>query len=78
MRRETEERINARTRSEWEHLIHEWVHNERDRYLLTRWLLDGLSQKELCNELTAQGKRLELDQMKRRLYKAQAQLFKHA
>lgn len=78
MRLEIKEKIDARSRAEWEYLIRQWVHNERDRYMLTRWLLDGLSQKELCDELAEQGKRLELDQMKRRLYKAQKQLFKHA
>lgn len=78
MRRETEERINKRSRAEWTFLIEQWVHNERDRYLLTRLLLDGISQKALCDELAARGERLEIDQLKRRIYKAQNQLFKHA
>lgn len=69
--------INERKRSDWEMLINEWVHNEIDRQLLRRRLLDGLSLNALCGELNDSGIIISVDQMKKRIHKAQNQLFKH-
>lgn len=35
--------VNNKSRSDWILLIDEWVHNEVDRQLLKRKLLDGIS-----------------------------------
>ena len=42
--------LNSRSRTEWEALIHEWIHNEKDRWLITRRLLDGVSYDALTGE----------------------------
>lgn len=42
--------LNSRPRSEWEALIHEWIHNEKDRWLITRRLLDGIPYDALTGE----------------------------
>lgn len=38
-------------RSEIERLIDEWVRSERDRYILKRRLLDGVTYERLADEL---------------------------
>ncbi len=38
------------SRSQWEHLIDEWIFNERDRVLLKRRLLDGICYEPLSEE----------------------------
>jgi len=60
------------SRTEIEHLIHEWVFNERDRAILSRRLLDGLTFDELAFEfdLSPQG-------VKHIVYKGQDKIFKH-
>lgn len=37
--------------SAWEHLIDEWIFSERDRYILKRRLLDGVTYERLADEL---------------------------
>lgn len=60
------------SRTEIEHLIHEWVFNQRDRAILSRRLLDGLTFDELAYEfsLSPQG-------VKQIVYKGQEKIFKH-
>ena len=65
--------VNSKSRSEWELLIMEWIHNEKDRCMLKRRLLDGLTFDELADEFSP----LTVDRIKQRIYKAQTQLFKH-
>ena len=48
------------SRTEWENLIDEWIFNERDREILKRRLLDGLTYKELQDEFN-----LSIDRLKR-------------
>ena len=43
-------------RSELERLIDEWVRNERDRYILKRRLLDGVTYERLSYELEQDGR----------------------
>ena len=45
--------INTKGRTEWEGLINEWVHNEVDRQMLKRRLLDGVvnNNKEMLEKL---------------------------
>jgi hypothetical protein len=38
------------SRSEWEHLIDEWIFSERDRAILKRRLLDGIRIEPLAEE----------------------------
>ena len=38
------------SRSEWEHLIDEWIFSERDRAILKRRLLDGICFEPLAEE----------------------------
>ena len=42
--------LNSRSRTEWEALIHEWIHNEKDRWLITGRRLDGVSDDALTRE----------------------------
>ena len=56
--------------SEWEHLIDEWIFNERDRAILKRRLLDGICFEPLAEEFD-----LSVTQVKNIVYKAQTRLF---
>lgn len=71
---------NSRPRSEWEELIHEWIHNERDRWIVKRKLLDGLSYDALTSEYQQRYTDipLEYDQIRRRYKAAEEQLMNHA
>ena len=72
MRKETQEIVNQKSRSEWLGLINEWVHNEQDRKMLERHLLDGVSYYPLSIEFF-----LSEEQIKKRMREAKKQLFKH-
>jgi hypothetical protein len=50
LRKETEAIVNRKSRSEWLNLINEWVHNEQDRKMLERHLLDGVAFYSLSIE----------------------------
>ena len=58
-------------RSEWEKLIDEWIFNERDRAILKRRLLDGLTFEQLANEFNYSTQNIQ-----RIIYKGTARLFK--
>ena len=64
--------INSKSRTEWETLIKEWVHNETDRAMLVRRLLDGAKIEPLAEEFE-----LSTGQCQKRLKRAEAQLFKN-
>ncbi len=68
--------LNKKTRAEWQKLILEHVHNERDRWLLERRLLDGVFLDELTSEYQRRypDRRLEYDQIRRRVKSAEKQL----
>ena len=57
--------------SEWEKVIDEWIFSERDRAMLKRRLLDGITFDRLSEEFN-----LSVQQTKTIIYKAQADLFK--
>lgn len=59
-------------RSELETLISEWILKERDREILKRRLLDGLTYEALAEEFE-----LSVRQTKRIVYKAEDKLFHH-
>ena len=64
--------INSKSRKEWETLIDEWVHNETDRKMLKRRLLDGI-----CFEPLAEEFNLSVNHCQTRIKKAKTQLFKN-
>lgn len=53
-------------------VIAEWIHNERDRRILERRLIDGITFDRLAEEFD-----MSVRQTKSIVYKAQEQLFKH-
>lgn len=59
------------SRTELEHLIEEWIHNERDRKILSRRLLDGVCYEPLAEEFG-----LSVRQIKNIVYKNEKKLFK--
>lgn len=67
-----EDIINEKSRTEWEYLIYEWVHNEVDREMLKRRMLDGITYEPLAEEFF-----LSTQQAYARVRKAKKQLFKH-
>lgn len=65
--------LDTYSRSEWEHLIDEYIFHERDRAILKRRLLDGICFEPLAEEFD-----MSVVQIKRRVYKAQSKLFSKA
>lgn len=61
-------------RSVWERLIEEWIYSERDRQILRRKLMDGITFDQLAEEFD----QLQIDQLKRRYYAAEERLFEYA
>ena len=72
MKKEDSDIVNAKSRSEWVILINEWVHNEVDRKMLSRFLLDGIHLEPLAEEFD-----LSTVQCQKRVDLAKKQLFKH-
>jgi hypothetical protein len=64
--------LNAKSRSEWVSLINEWVHNEVDRKMVERYLLDGVTLERLAEEFD-----LSTVQCQHRVALAKKQLFKN-
>jgi DNA-directed RNA polymerase specialized sigma24 family protein len=60
------------TNSQIRGLIAEWIHSERDRMILERRLIDGITFDRLAEEFD-----MSVRQTKSIVYKAQEQLFKH-
>jgi DNA-directed RNA polymerase specialized sigma24 family protein len=60
------------TNSQIRGLIAEWIHSERDRRILERRLIDGITFDRLAEEFD-----MSVRQTKSIVYKAQEQLFKH-
>lgn len=60
------------SRSQWEHLIDEWIFSERDRKILKRRLLDGITYERLAEEFDMSAR-----QIKNITYKQQEKLFLH-
>lgn len=59
-------------RSAIEHLIDEWILNEKYRAILKRRLLDGICYEPLADEFD-----MSVRQIKNIVYKSEAKLFKH-
>ena len=60
------------SRSQISHLIDEWIFSERDRAILKRRLLDGITFDRLAEEFE-----LSPRHVKTIVYKAQSELFAH-
>ena len=60
------------SRSEWARLIDEWIFSERDREILKRRLLDGVTFERLAEEFD-----LSTRHVKTIIYKQEQQLFAH-
>lgn len=60
------------SRSEWTELIDEWIFSERNRAILKRRLLDGITYDCLAEEFD-----LSVRHVKNIVYKSQERLFKH-
>ena len=59
------------SREQWERLIDQWIFSERDRAILKRRLLDGISYEPLAEEfyLSVQQTKAIVNQSKTRLFK---------
>jgi hypothetical protein len=64
--------IDSKSRKEWEDLIDNWVHNEVDRKMLKRRLLDGICFEPLAEEFD-----MSVVWCQQRIKKAKKQLFKN-
>ena len=60
------------TNSRIRELIAEYIHSERDRAILARRLVDGVTFERLADEFD-----MSVRQMKSIVYKLQEELFKH-
>ena len=60
------------TNSRIREVIAEWIHSDRDRQILTRRLVDGVTFERLAEEFEMSD-----TQVKRIVYKLQEQLFRH-
>jgi DNA-directed RNA polymerase specialized sigma24 family protein len=60
------------TNSQIRNLIAEHIHSERDRQILERRLIDGITYERLAEEFD-----MSVRQMKNITYKAQEKLFRH-
>lgn len=60
------------TNSRIREVIGEWIHSERDRQILERRLIDGVTFDRLAEEFD-----MSVRQTKNIVYKLQEQLFKH-
>ena len=60
------------TNSQIREIIGEWIHSERDRKILERRLVDGITFERLGEEFDMSER-----QMKNIVYRLQEQLFRH-
>jgi hypothetical protein len=66
------------SRSRWEHLIDEYIKDEDDRYIATRYYLDGICLIEIAEELCdSNDKPKSMSYMKRHKAKILKILSKH-
>lgn len=71
----TKEELFSKSRSEWEHLIDEYVigkNSERDRRIIKRRLLDGVTLEPLAEEFDLSVQRIKII-----IYNSQNKIMKH-
>lgn len=61
------------SRSQYEHLIDEWIFSERDRAIIKRRLLDGITYERLAEEFD-----LSVRQTKTIVKKCSETIYRHA
>lgn len=61
------------SRTQYEELIFEWIHSERDRAIMKRRLLDGITYERLAEEFD-----ISVQQAKRIVYQSEEILSRHA
>lgn len=61
-------------RTRWEHIIDEYIKNEDDRYIATRYYLDGISLYDIAEELDNPK---SISYMKRHIKKIRETILKH-
>lgn len=64
--------ISLLSRNVWVENIGQWIHNETDRMMVQRYLLDGATIEQIAEECC-----LSAVQTQKRLKRAKEQLFKH-
>lgn len=65
-------------RSSWEHIIDEYIKDEDDRYIATRYYLDGIAQLDIAEELVGENdKPKSMSYMKRHIAKIRQTILKH-
>ena len=67
-----QEIIDGKSRSEWEHLIFQWVHDEQGRIILCKHFLDGKPYEIIAEEMQI-SRATVYNKIKKNL----PQLFKH-
>ncbi|MBR5310635.1 MAG: hypothetical protein IKU42_05890 [Oscillospiraceae bacterium] len=72
MKRKLEDMDPERPYDGWVQLIDSWIFNQEDRKLLKRHYLDGVPYGDLSEEFC-----LDVDTIKKRIYKASEKLFRH-
>lgn len=70
--RKEQEKEDDLSYSQIEHLIDEWILNERNRKIIKRRLLDGICYEPLAEEFG-----LSVRQVKNIVYKSEIKIFKH-
>lgn len=61
-----------------EDAINDWIHNEVDRRILRKKLIDGKSYSQICDELYKEDKTVLTErQIQNRMYKSEDILFRH-
>lgn len=60
------------SRTEITDVVNEWILHERDRQVILRRLLDGITYEKLAEEFD-----MSVAQIKRIVYKAQEKVFRH-
>lgn len=65
-------KLDEMSRTEIEGLIDEWIHNERDRKIMKRRLIDGVCFEPLAEEFD-----LSVRQVKNIVYKGEEKIFAH-
>lgn len=68
-----------KSRTSWEHLIDEYIKDEDDRYIATRYYLDGIALVDIAEELVGENDNpRSLSYMKRHIKKIREIILKHS
>ena len=71
-RNRTSKKVIEYTNSQIERVIDEYIHNERNRSILKRRLMDGICFEPLAEEFD-----MSVSQIKRIVYKGEKTIFRH-